>query len=141
MKMTYFMVAVLMSALTACSSTKAPHRPQQRHDAPETVMVTYHIKPGMEAVFQDALGRAWAIYRKENLVFAEPRIVLQDLEGGDRTRVRVVEIFTWVSHAAPEHTPDSVKQLWAQMQSLCQARDGHGGLEGGEVELLTPKNR
>jgi len=44
-----------------------------------------------------------------------------------------------VSHNAPDHAPESVKAIWRQMQSLCEARDGHDGLEGGEVEILVPE--
>lgn len=122
--------------LTACSST--PVARDQQH-TPETVIVTYHVRPGMESVLQDALARAWVIYRKQHLVFAEPHTIVQDHEGIGKTRI--IEIFTWTSHAAPEHVPDSVKQIWAQMQGLCEPRNGHGGLEGGEVDLLAPKNR
>jgi hypothetical protein len=122
--------------LTACSSTKAPMDPQK---VPETVMVTYHVKPGMNVVLQKVLSQAWAAYRKENLVFAQPHIIVQDPE--DRDQTRVVEIFTWVSHSAPGHASDSVKQLWAQMQSLCLGHNGHNGLEGGEVSLVVPKTK
>ena len=97
-------------------------------------MVTYHVKPGKEAEFQALLSRAWQTYRREHLVFANPHTIVRDTEQGDKTRL--VEIFTWVSHAAPEHAPDAVKKIWEQEQSLCEARSGHGGIEGGEVELL-----
>jgi len=106
---------------------------------PETVLVTYHVKSGKEADFQELLSRAWGIYRKEHLVFAQPHVIVQDKESGEQPRF--IEIFTWVSHSAPEHAPDSVKTIWDQMQSLCEARDGHGGLVGGEVDLLAPNAR
>ena len=38
---------------------------------------------------------------------------------------------------APEHALDEVKSLWDQEQSMCEARDGHKGIEGGEVQLVT----
>ena len=98
-------------------------------------MVTYHIKPGKEAEFQAVLSHAWQIYRSEHLVFTKPHTIVRGAEDGDKTRF--VEIFTWVSHAAPEHAPGAVKTIWDQEQSLCEARGGHTGIEGGEVELLT----
>lgn len=132
--------ALSLIFLIACTSTKAPQNPQQqRHDAPETVMVTYHVKSGMEAVMEDALARAWVIYRKEKLVFAEPHTIVQYQDADGKSRI--VEIFTWVNHVAPEKAPESVKQIWAQMQGLCPPHNGHNGLEGGEVELLVPKNK
>ena len=67
---------------------------------------------------------------------AEPHIVLRDTEDGDKTRI--IEIFTWISHAAPDHAPDSVKTIWQQEQALCEARKGRTAIEGGEVELLLP---
>ena len=97
-------------------------------------MVTYHIKPGKEAEFQAVLSRAWRIYRTQHLVFAQPHILVRDVE--DANKPRFVEIFTWMSHAIPEHAPDAVKGIWEQEQSLCEARSGHTGIEGGEVELL-----
>jgi hypothetical protein len=136
MKILNFLMALSLILLTACSSTKAP---QDRQHSPETVMVTYRVKTGMEPVLQDALARAWVIYRQEKLVFAEPHTIIQDQDGEGKTRI--IEIFTWVNHAAPEHAPESVKQIWAQMQGLCEPRNGHSGLDGGEVGLLAPKNK
>jgi quinol monooxygenase YgiN len=132
--MNHFLFILSLVSLTACSSTPPP---RGHHHSPETVLITYHVKSGKEAEFQDVLARAWETYRKEHLVFAQPHVIVQDKENGGKNRF--VEIFTWVSHAAPDHAPDSVKKIWEQMQSLCEARDGHRGLEGGEVELLAPK--
>jgi len=39
---------------------------------PETVLITYHVKPGKEADLEEVLRRGWKIYRKEHLVFARP---------------------------------------------------------------------
>lgn len=136
MKITNFLFLVATISLSACSTNAPAPRTSSKAD-PETVMVTYHLKPGKEAEFRAVLSRAWQIYRGANLVFVEPHTVVRDTEAGDKTRF--VEIFTWVSHATPEHAPDAVKAIWEQEQSLCEARNGHGGIEGGEVELLTGK--
>ena len=137
MRITHFLLAVSLVPLIACSTTPRGESQRSSGGDPETVLVTYHVKPGKEGEFQDALSRVWEIYRKEHLVFAQPHVIVRDKEDGGKTRF--VETFTWVSHAGPEHVPDAVKTIWEQMQSLCEARNGHGGLEGGEVELLTPE--
>jgi hypothetical protein len=119
-------------ALTGCSTTYPADN--AKADS-ETVLITYHAKAGKEAELQAVLSHAWQIYRTEHLVFAEPHTIVRDTEDGDKTRF--VEVFTWVSHATPEHAPDAVKKVWEQEQSLCEAQSGHGGIEGGEVELVT----
>jgi hypothetical protein len=109
MKITHSLLALAVLSLTACSTTSRTQQGSVKSD-PETVLVTYHVKAGKEAEFQELLSRVWQIYRKEHLVFAGPHIIVRDAEGGDKTRF--VEIFTWVSHAAPEHAPEAVKALW-----------------------------
>ncbi|MSU62972.1 MAG: hypothetical protein EXS31_11365 [Pedosphaera sp.] len=103
------------------------------------MLITYHVKPGKETELQAVLLRAWENYRRERLAVAKPHIVLRDTEDGDKPRF--IEVFTWVSHAAPDHAPDSVKTIWQQEQSLCEARSGRTAIEGGEVELLIPAHR
>ena len=137
MKMTHFLLVLAAVSLTACSTTNRP-TDGSAGPGPETVLVTYHVQSGHEQEFQTLLSRAWEIYRKEHLVRAEPHVVVRDAEGGGKARY--VEIFTWVSHTAPEHAPDSVKTIWQQEHSLCEARGGHSGIEGGEVEILIGKS-
>ncbi len=103
---------------------------------PETVLVDYYAKPsGRDAELEQVLSRAWGIYVSEHMVFERPHVIIRENEAGRKSHF--VEIFTWVSHSAPEHAPDSVKAIWQQEQSLCEARDGHNGLGGGVVELIT----
>jgi len=135
MKTTHCLFIFSLVALTACSTTRPARHDSAKAD-PETVLITYHVKFGKEAELQAVLSRAWEIYRREHLVVAEPHIILRDTEDGDKTRF--IEVFTWVSHAAPDHAPDSVKTIWQQEQSLCEARSGRTAIEGGEVELLLP---
>jgi hypothetical protein len=122
-------------ALAGCSTTQS----SSAKAAPETVLVTYHVKSGNEAQFREVLSRAWAIYRRDRLVFDEPHIVVRDAEDGDKPRF--VEIFTWVSRSIPEHAPESVKAIWKQEESLCEQRSGHYGIEPGEVELVVPPRK
>lgn len=106
------------------------HSANKAADA-ETVMVTYHPKPGREADLQATLAQAWQIYTSEHLVYTEPHVLVRD--NGDDTRF--VEIFTWA--VSPDHPTDNVKAIWKQERSLCEARDGHTSIEGGPVELVT----
>jgi len=134
----YLIVAVSFLALTGCSTTQPAHDRSAKAD-PETVLVTYHVKPGKEAEIRALLSRAWEIYRKERFVFAEPHIVVQDTEDGGKPRV--VEIFTWVSSEIPEHAPQTVQTIWQQEQSLCEERNGRLGIEPGEVVLIVPSRK
>ena len=123
----------MAASLTACSTSSGNRRRAAATD-PETVLVTYHVEAGKEAEFETALSGAWVIYRREHLVFAKPHFVVRDTEDGGKTRF--VEVFTWKSHAIPEHAPKAVKTVWQQEQSLCGARNGHGGIEIGEVQII-----
>jgi hypothetical protein len=136
MKIAYFLLTILLVSLTACATIPYRENQDSLGKDPETVMITYHVQSGKEREFQEVLSRAWVIYRKEHLVFAQPHVIIRDKENGNKTRF--VEIFTWVSHDAPANVPDSVKTLWNKMHSLCEE---HDGLEGGEVELLTPAQK
>jgi hypothetical protein len=130
MKTTCSLFAVSLLALTGCSTI----RPADSAKADsETVLVTYHVQSGKEADFQAVLSHAWAVYQGEHMVFANPHIIVRDTEDGGKTRF--VEIFTWVK--SPDHAPDSVQAVWQKEQSLCEARSGHTGIEGGEVQLIT----
>ncbi len=122
-----FAMSLLASA--GCSTTRPASDPK---DDSETVMVMYHVLPGKEAEFEGVLARAWDIYRGEHLVFAEPHVIVRDADGKDRTKF--VEIFTWIK--SPDHPPGDVQAVWKQEQSLCEARFGHRGIEGGEVTLV-----
>jgi len=138
MKTTYLLLAGSLLAWTGCSTTDPAHHSSAKPD-PETVLVTYHVKAGKEPEFQAVLSRAWEIYRRDRLVFAQPHIIVQDTEDGRKPRF--IEIFTWISRSTPEHAPESVKTIWKQEESLCEQRGGHYGVEPGEVELLVPSRK
>jgi hypothetical protein len=124
--------SISLLAITGCSTT----RPATSAKAdPETVMVTYHVQPGKEAEFQNLLTQAWQVYREGHMVSARPHTVVRYTEDEDKTKF--IEIFTWTK--SPDHPPTSVQAVWKQEQSLCEARDGQRGIEGGEVELVTGK--
>jgi hypothetical protein len=134
MKITYPLIAALLLALTGCSTTHSGTKGAAAAK-PETVLVTYHVQVGKEPELEAALLDAWEIYRSEHMVVSKPHVIVQENEGGGYTRF--VEVFTWVK--APDHAPDRVKAMWNQEQSLCEARNGRTGIEGGEVKLVTGK--
>ena len=103
---------------------------------PETVLVTYHVKAGNEAEFEQVLWQTWKIYQGMHLVTAQPHTVIRTKD--DNGKPRYVEIFTWVSHAVPDHAPLPVISAWDRLTALCETRDGHPGLEGGEVQNVPP---
>ncbi|HEY1684156.1 MAG TPA: hypothetical protein VGG19_05295 [Tepidisphaeraceae bacterium] len=100
----------------------------------ETVMVTYHVIPGKEEQLQADLNKAWEIYTQQNLVVASPHQVLKDKDATGKPCF--VEVFSWVDHQAPERVSDAVKNLWDDMHSCCEDRDGHPGVDGHEVSRV-----
>lgn len=124
--------AVSLLALAGCST---PHPTTGAKADSETVMVTYHVQPGKEAEFEVLLKHAWDVYRAEHLVYSDPHVIVRDSDGEDKTKF--VEIFTWSQ--SPDHPPAGVLSVWKQEQSLCESRNGHRGIEGGEVNLVTGK--
>jgi hypothetical protein len=130
----FAMFAIL--AVAGCAGFSSDRQPS--HTDTETVLITYHVIPGKEKELASLLAKAWDVYQREKLVFAEPHIVVQD--SATAGQPRIVEIFTWVSSSAPDHAPQSVKELWEQEQACCEKRNGGLGLEGGAVELLAPNS-
>ena len=143
MKIVCTFFALSLMILTGCSTSQPAHAHRKPgaapKDSPETVLVTYHVKAGMEAVFEHLLNEAWATYRKEHLVLSEPHVIIREAE--ENNTVGYVEIFTWVSHAAPGHASKDVQQIWSQEHGVCEARSGHQPLGGGEVELVVPASK
>jgi hypothetical protein len=127
-----YLFAVSLLALVGCSTT---HPAADAKTDAETVMVTYHVQPGKEADFEASLAHAWEIYRAGHLVDSEPHVVVRDADGENKTKF--VEIFTWTK--SPDHPTAPVLAVWKQEQSLCETRDGHRGIEGGEVNLVNGK--
>jgi len=142
MKLAHITMALALVGLTACKvidNPNHPHRVPAGKDTPETVMVTYHVQPGHEAEFPALLAHAWETYQRDHLVLDAPHIVMRQQEEDGKTKF--VEIFTWVSHAAPNQALVSVQDVWGRETAVCEDRNGHHGLEGGEVELITPGPR
>lgn len=131
--MRIFLATLLVVCMNGCST------PTHRGDSatqPEPVLIIYHVKPGAEKALEDVLKRAWKIYRRERLVIDQPHVCVR--VNGGAEKVRFVETFSWVSHFATEHPPDSVREILEQIQSLCEDRGGNKGVEVRRAEILMP---
>ena len=131
--------SMLVLAVPGGAENQSQSKKSKRAPAKETVLITYHVTPGKEKALRELLVNVWDVYEKEHLVFSQPHVVVRRKDPAGKNSF--VEIFTWVNSEAPDHAPDSVKKLWDQMQACCEKRDGHPGLEGGEVDLLVPNSR
>jgi hypothetical protein len=127
-----FIVPAFALSLLAAAGCSTTHPVTSTKGGSETVMVTYHVQLGKEAELQSLIAHAWEVYQGEHMVCAQPHTVVRDTEDGNETKF--VEIFTWAK--SPDHPPASVLAIWKREQSLCETRDGHRGIEGGEVELI-----
>jgi hypothetical protein len=130
MKTKIFGAFVLITALAGCSTIQVTPS-----SGSETVMVTYHVRAGKEADFQAVLARGWQTYQSEKMVYPKPHIVVQNAEGDGKNQF--VEIMTWIH--APDHAPESVKPIWTEEHSLCEARDGRSDIEFSVVQIVTGK--
>jgi hypothetical protein len=131
MKTTHLLLGSTLLTLAGCSTMGTGGA---KGDS-ETVLVTYHVQSGKEDEFQKLLSRAWEVYRNDGLVYAEPHVVVRNTEDGNKTYF--TEIFTWAK--SPDHPPADVTALWSQESALCETRDGHRGIDGGEVSLVMGK--
>jgi hypothetical protein len=131
MKFTLLALASVLVLFTGCATTNSGGNADSQ---PETVMITYHVKPGNEAVFEQMLWRAWRLYRLHHLVITEPHVVIRDEP--QATETRFVEILTWVNRAAPENAPLRVKAVWEKMTSLCLVHHGQSGPDTKEVTIV-----
>ncbi len=125
---------LLIAAVAGCSTSTNYVQGDASEREPEHMLVTYHVKPGKEAEFQQVLSEAWTVFRRENMVLAKPHVIVRDDADG---KTNFVEVFVWISHYAPDHAPASVKTVWRQEESLCEKRGGHDGIEGSEVQMIT----
>ena len=130
-------LGLMVVLLAGCAGTPESVKSSAAPDTPETMLVSYHAKPGKEAALQDALARTWAVCRRDKLVIASPHLVLREKDDAGKTRF--VESFSWVSHAAPDHAPPDLKVMWRELESLCEPRDGQKGIDGSEVETVVAR--
>jgi hypothetical protein len=100
----------------------------------ETVLSTLRARVGSEDELQKTLSQEWSTLRKLGLVLAEPHVLLKGKDESGKTIF--VEVFTWRDHDAPDDAPAEVQAIWKHLESLCEARLGHRGIEFPEFEIV-----
>jgi hypothetical protein len=104
--------------------------------SPETVLVTYHVKPGSEAAMEKLLREDhWPLLRRMGFVRETPHVLVRCVEDGGKPCFR--EILTWRDHDTPDNAPPEVHAVWDRMHTLVEKRGGDA-IEIDEVELLLP---
>jgi hypothetical protein len=104
--------------------------------SPETVVVTYHVKPGSEAAMEKLLREDhWPLLRRMGFVRESPHVLVRSVEDGGKPCFR--EILTWRDHDTPDNAPSEVHAVWDRMHALVEKR-GAEAIEIEEVELLIP---
>jgi len=104
-------------------------------EVPETVIITYHAKPGSEDELARVIARHWSVARSLNLVRREPHVTVRGSEGAGLTYF--VEILTWRDGNIPDFAPPAIQRLWDQMNALVESRAGKPGLDFARVELIS----
>jgi hypothetical protein len=105
-------------------------------DIPETVMVTYQVKPHQEGALKQVIDKHWQAAQRLKLVHTEPHIVVQ---GNASDSSYIVEIFTWRDGSAPDTAPKEITELWQQMNELTEARDGKPALDITVVGMVSQR--
>ena len=103
---------------------------------PETVMVTYQIKPHQEETLKLVLAKHWQTAQQLGLVHTTPHLVIQ---GGEPDKSYIVEIFTWRDSSVPDNAPKEITDLWRLMRELTESRDGKPALDFTAVEIVSVK--
>jgi hypothetical protein len=126
-------VTILFFSLTK-GSTTPPASGDSAQSGPVTVHVTYRVLPGKEAEFVATLSRAWEVYRRDNLVSAQPHILLQDVD--EDKKPRFVEVFSWANQAIADHPTTNVWAVWRELHTLCENRNEHPAIHAEKVKLV-----
>jgi hypothetical protein len=121
-----FAVAVLAVAASASA-------------APETVHVTYHVRPGKLGDFLQVLGRHFPAGRRAGIVLAEPHVILSGKEEGGKPVV--IEVLTWRDADDPDEVAEKhpeIRKIWDGMNALVEKRGGRPGIEIDAMDVVTP---
>jgi hypothetical protein len=121
-------------AAAAAALLLSGYRAANRIEPPETVMVTYHAKPGSEDELARVLAEHWSTAKRLGLVSTEPHVVVRSAEAG--RPVDFVEIFTWRDASIPDNAPEPIRAAWDRMNKLVESRGGHPGIEFAEVKVV-----
>ncbi|WP_128915513.1 putative quinol monooxygenase [Granulicella sibirica] len=126
-------IRYLVLLVGAALSLPAYSGAQSSSTQPETVLATFRVKPEQVPAFLKLMPQYWAALRAQNLVLDGPHVVMQ---GEERGKPIIVELFRWKDHDAPEHVPPSIQRYWDQMNQMVESRDGHAGIEFPEMQIL-----
>jgi hypothetical protein len=128
-------LALLISLLTLITSlTGAQKKSNIAADSePETVVTTFHVKDGKEAEMSELIQRAWKTYNKLGMVLQQPNIIAHGTD--DAGKLFYIEILSWKNQDTPDNAPPEVKAIWAEMEALCEKREGHRGIVFNEVQI------
>ena len=129
----YKAVCHIALSLGAFLVSSSPSVAQTVQSTPETVLATFRVKPDQLPAFLKLMPQYWSELRAQNLVLAEPHLILQ---GDEHGRPTIVEVFSWKDHDAPEHVPVQIQQYWDKINSMVEPRDGHPGVEFPEMTLV-----
>ena len=130
------LVTVLLTVFfIAVFSAWKPAHAQQKKDVPETVFVTYHAKAGSEADLEKLITRQWTIARRMNLFNATPHVLVRGVEGDKTFFVEVVE---WRDENIPDHAPPAIQDIWKEMRTRVEPRNGRPGIDFIQVALVKP---
>ena len=108
---------------------------QQSAPKPETVVITFHAKPGAEAELARVIEKHWTVAREMKLVNDSPHLTLRRAEEGNR--VSFTDIFTWRDAAIPDDAPAAIQDIWARMNQLVEPRGGEPGLVIASVAIVS----
>jgi hypothetical protein len=130
-----YLVAVL---LLVTSFPFAQTRTEQKR-APETVLVTFQVQKGQEARLQQVLSKAWATYVRLRMVRREPHLRFKNTDNKGNTTV--FEILSWKDSSVPDNAGPEVRELWNEMEGLCEKRTEQPGIVFKQVELIPLNGR
>jgi len=108
---------------------------QQPAPKPETVVITFHAKPGAEAELARVIEKHWVTAREMKLVQESPHLTLRRGEEGNK--VCFTDIFTWRDAAIPDNAPPAIQALWAQMNQLVESRGVDPGLVIASASIVS----
>lgn len=121
-----------LTLLTAASQPRL-FAQDAKLDSPETVLATFRAKADQLKAFLQLMPKYRAALREDNLVTANPYLLLQGDEDG---KPIVVEVFSWGNHDIPEHVPPEIQAYWNRINSMVEDRNGHKGIEFPEMHLV-----
>jgi hypothetical protein len=123
--------AALVITLSLLAQKKSSESPGP---STETIYSIAHVQRGMETQYTELSARAWAIYRKLDLVLPAPHVVVRGVDS--QNLPYFVEIFTWKSAEIPDHAPAEVRAVWLDLENACEKRNGRPGIDFTEVTAV-----